>query len=79
MTDSIDHGGTIVTGAQRTFVDGLPAARMGDIVICEEHEEATIVTGSETVLIEGMPAARLGDTTSCGATIVGGSETVLVG
>ena len=34
LGDTSSHGGTIVTGAQRTLVDGKPAARMGDLHSC---------------------------------------------
>ncbi len=81
LGDSTDHGGTIISGAERTLVDGQPAARMGDEHECgyTYHGTGTIAGGSQTTLIEGKPAARVGDTTSCGATIVSGSETTLVG
>ena len=48
LGDPRSHGGTIVTGAQRTLVDGKPAARMGDLAGCG----AVIVTGSDTTLVE---------------------------
>jgi len=35
--------------------------------------------GSSTVLICGKPAARVGDTAGCGAPIVVGAFTVLIG
>jgi uncharacterized Zn-binding protein involved in type VI secretion len=35
--------------------------------------------GCPTVLIGGLPAARMGDLTSCGAPIVMGAMTVLIG
>jgi uncharacterized Zn-binding protein involved in type VI secretion len=35
--------------------------------------------GSATVLIGGRPAARLGDTAGCGAPIVVGAFTVVIG
>jgi uncharacterized Zn-binding protein involved in type VI secretion len=78
MGDSTSHGGTIVTGAERTLIDGMPAARMGDLHSCPEHGTTEIVQGSEKTLIEGKPAARVGDMTDCGAVIVTGSETALV-
>jgi uncharacterized Zn-binding protein involved in type VI secretion len=81
LGDSTDHGGTIISGAARTLVDGKPAARMGDSHSCgyTYHGTGTIAKGSSKTFIEGKPAARVGDTTSCGATIVSGSETTLVG
>lgn len=76
MGDKTTHGGVIVTGAERTFINGKPAARMGDVHVCPMpfHGITPIVTGDENVLIEGKPAARMGDITACGAVIATGSE-----
>jgi uncharacterized Zn-binding protein involved in type VI secretion len=81
LGDPTDHGGTIISGAARTLVDGKPAARVDDQHECGYwyHGTGTITKGSERTFIEGKAAARVGDTTSCGATIVSGSETTLVG
>ena len=81
LGDSTDHGGTIISGAQRTFLDGRPIARMGDEHECgyTYHGTGTIASGSQTTFVEGKPVARVGDTTSCGATIVVGSETGFAG
>ena len=78
LGDVTSHGGTIITGAERTLVDGVPAARMGDLHACPDHGVTEIVQGSEKTLIEGKPAARLGDIADCGAVIVTASETALV-
>ncbi|MXQ78921.1 PaaR repeat-containing protein, partial [Rhodococcus rhodochrous] len=44
------------------------------------HPPSVIVgPGSATVLIGGMPAARIGDMSGCGAPIVSGAPTVLIG
>lgn len=71
--------GTIMAGAARTFVNGKAAARVGDMVMCDEHGPQTIVSGSGTVTIEGSPAARVGDLISCGAVIIAGSDDTDVG
>lgn len=78
LGDITSHGGTIVTGAERTLVDRMPAARMGDLHACPEHGITEIAQGSKKTLIEGKPAARLCDVTDCGAMIVTGSDTALV-
>lgn len=73
-------GGPIVSqGATTVLVEGLPAARVGDICICV-GPPAPIVLGSFTVLIEGSPAARVGDMTAHGGAIIPpGALTVLIG
>jgi len=75
LGDRSTHGGTIITGATRTFVNGIPAARKGDLHSCpiQGHGVTPITTGSASILIEGQPAARVGDVTGCGATISSGS------
>jgi uncharacterized Zn-binding protein involved in type VI secretion len=65
-------------GAPTVLIEGLPAARMGDMATCSGPPD-TIVQGSATVLIEGVPAARMGDMTAHGGQIVAGSPTVMIG
>ena len=76
LGDRSSHGGRIVTGARRTYVNGRPAARLGDLHVCPLpfHGTTRIVTGSTKTFIEGRPAARMGDRTGCGARIATGSE-----
>ena len=72
-------GGPVIgPGAVTVMIEGLPAARVGDELICIGPPDA-IVMGSETVIIEGMPAARMGDETAHGGTIVIGAVNVMIG
>ena len=72
-------GGPIIgPGASTVLIGGLPAARVGDMLICVGPPDE-IVKGSTTVLIEGKPAARVGDETAHGGTIVIGDPTVNIG
>lgn len=71
-------GGPIVAGAPTVLIGSLPAARVGDMLVCVGPPDS-IVKGSATVLICGMPAARMGDTTAHGGSIVLGMPTVLIG
>jgi uncharacterized Zn-binding protein involved in type VI secretion len=79
VTVLVPHvGGPIVApGAPTVLVAGLPAARIGDLLVCVGPPDA-IVTGSAHVLIAGSPAARLGDITAHGGAIVVGCPTVLI-
>jgi len=86
VLDATTHPGVIAgPGAANVLIGGQPAARAGDLHVCSvpppagPHTPTPIVTGSPTVLIAGLPAARMGDSTGCGATIVGGFPTVLIG
>ncbi|MEL7222059.1 MAG: PAAR domain-containing protein [Bacteroidota bacterium] len=72
-------GGPIVgPGEPTVLIGGLPAARIGDMLVCVGPPDS-IVMGSATVLIGGMPAARMGDETAHGGIIVIGEPTVLIG
>ena len=43
------------------------------------HPPSPLVKGSANVLIGGRPAVRMGDMSGCGAPIVMGHPTVLIG
>lgn len=65
-------------GATTVMIGGLPAARVGDMLVCAGPPDS-IIRGSATVFIGGMPAARQGDSTAHGGTIVAGLMTVQIG
>ena len=72
-------GGPVVgPGAPTVLISGLPAAVVGDTLICVGPPDS-IVKGSTTVMFEGKPAARMGDSTAHGGTIVVGVPTVMIG
>jgi uncharacterized Zn-binding protein involved in type VI secretion len=86
VTDPTGHPGLITgPGVPTVLIGGLPAAVGGDLHSCAmptpagPHPPSPIVIGSVTVLIGGRPAARLGDMTGCGAPIILGMPTVLIG
>ncbi|MFN1127593.1 type VI secretion system PAAR protein [Lelliottia nimipressuralis] len=73
----------IIAGSSTVFIDGLPAARMGDSLTPHSKPEhpphpRKIAGGSGTVFIDGLPAARTGDAVDCGGVIIG-SGTVNIG
>jgi uncharacterized Zn-binding protein involved in type VI secretion len=67
------------------MIGGLPAAVLGDTHICAfpplagPHPPNAVIAGSGTVQIGGVPAARVGDACGCGATILVGLPTVVIG
>ena len=72
-------GGPVIgPGAVNVLIGNLPAARVGDMLVCTGPPDA-IIKGSTNVLIGGMPAARQGDTTAHGGVIVAGLPTVQIG
>jgi uncharacterized Zn-binding protein involved in type VI secretion len=65
--------GPIQTGSHTIFINGQPAARVGDTGVhtaCCGPNTFTIATGDSTVLIGGRPAAKIGEsiTHHCGGT-----------
>ncbi|GAA5165551.1 PAAR domain-containing protein [Ornithinimicrobium tianjinense] len=84
--DTTSHGGVVVgPGVSTVLVGGLPAATVGDVVLCPGLAHPAlpgpqpVVRGSATVLVGGRPVARTGDPLACGAVVVRGVPTVLVG
>lgn len=72
-------GGPVVgPGEPTVLIEGLPAARVGDLLICVGPPDS-IVQGSSTVLIGGVPAARVGDATAHGGEIILGALNVIIG
>jgi uncharacterized Zn-binding protein involved in type VI secretion len=68
-------------GAPNVLIGGLPAARVGDLLICTGAPGIfdSIAMGSVTVTIGGVPAARMGDQCAHGGSIVLGFPTVMIG
>ena len=72
-------------GVPTVLIEGLPAGVVGGLHICAippppPHPTSTpFVAGSGTVLIGGRPALRMGDSAGCGATVVVGAGTVVIG
>lgn len=82
-----DHDGypptAIITGSGDVFVDGLPAARVGDALAPHAKPKhplhpRQIASGSSTVLVNGKPLAITGGEVNCGGVVMG-SGSVIVG
>lgn len=72
-------GGPVVgPGEPTVLIGGLPAARVGDTLMCVGPPDS-IIKGSSTVMIGGMPAARMGDQTAHGGEILLGALNVQIG
>lgn len=85
MFDPTSHPGLVMQGSPSVLIENLPAARITDKHVCllpptaGPHPPSPIAKGSATVLINNLPAARQGDMAGCGAQIVKGALTVLIG
>ncbi|WP_242603013.1 PAAR domain-containing protein [Vibrio vulnificus] len=60
------------------MINGVPAARKGDSMVCVGPPDS-IKQGSSSVFINGKPAARMFDSTNHGGVIIGGSPNVFIG
>ena len=80
VTGVVPHVGGPISGpgAPTVLIGGVPAARVGDMLVCVGPPDV-IAMGSSSVLIAGQPSARMGDITAHGGAIVLGYPTVLVG
>ncbi|OSM50620.1 3-deoxy-manno-octulosonate-8-phosphatase, partial [Aeromonas salmonicida subsp. salmonicida] len=74
-----DHDGfhptAIIAGSPDVFIDGIPAARVGDPLAPHDKPNnpphpRSIASGSSTVFINGMPAALTGGAVDCGGVII---------
>jgi uncharacterized Zn-binding protein involved in type VI secretion len=86
ITDPTGHPGMIAgPGVPTVLIGGLAAATVGTLHTCAfpppagPHPPSPIAMGSATVMIGGLPAARMGDMAGCGAPIVSGLPTVMIG
>lgn len=68
--DTTSGGGAVVSGSPFTDIDGKPAARKGDKVICGTHGPTTIATGDPTLIIDGEAQAMHGDSCACGCKLI---------
>lgn len=80
VTGIVPHVGGPITGpgCPTVLIQGLPAARVGDMLTCVGPPDV-IAKGSAGVFIGGVPAARMLDTCAHGGTIILGCPTVLIG
>ncbi|EDT9166248.1 type VI secretion system PAAR protein [Salmonella enterica subsp. salamae] len=69
----------IIAGSPTVFINGLPAAQMGDPLTPHAKPEhpphpRKIAGGSSTVFIDGLPAARTGDAVDCDGVVTGSGK-----
>lgn len=86
VLDQTAHPGMVTgPGVATVLIGGMPAAVAGDQHTClmpppaGPHPPTPFPKGSTTVLISGRPALRVGDSSGCGASIVMGAPTVMIG
>jgi len=79
LGDAMTHGAHIIGGSPNMTINGLPAARLGDPVICPIHGQTQIVAGcAPTMTVNGLVVGRLGAKAGCGAVVVSASPNMEV-
>ena len=72
-------GGPVIgPGAPNVLIGGMPAAVVGDLMVCVGGPDVGVM-GSMSVFVGGRPALRQGDLTAHGGVIVSGLPTVVIG
>lgn len=86
INEQTSHPGRVAgPGVSSVLIGGLPAAVAGDLHICMlppragPHPPSMLLPGSSSVLIGGQPAVRQGDRAGCGAVILTGESSVIIG
>lgn len=70
--------GEIIDGSPHVLMDGQPAARVGDRILCPDGSIAHIISSESCVMIDNKLAARVGDATSHGGKIITGADTITI-
>jgi uncharacterized Zn-binding protein involved in type VI secretion len=80
-TPAISIGGIVIGLSSNVFINGLPSARLSDIVISNCGHIGTIIASSSKIFINGLPAAKMSDTFTgtYSGIIVNGSSNVFLG
>ena len=85
LGDQTPHPGVVSQPVvPNVLIEGRPAANRGTLHTCAfpgtpPHPPSPFSPGSATVFIGGLPAVRMGDMSGCGAPILTGALTVLIG
>lgn len=85
ILDMTTHVGIVAgPGCATVLIGGMPAAIVGDLHTCKistnlPHPPTPFMQGSTSVFIGNMPALRVGDVAGCGAVIISGCPSVVIG
>jgi uncharacterized Zn-binding protein involved in type VI secretion len=74
-----EHGtGSIIEGSPNVTFEGMPAARVGDKIECEDGSTTPIADTGSCLLINGKRAARIGDKTDHDGEITSSAGSVFI-
>jgi uncharacterized Zn-binding protein involved in type VI secretion len=77
-TCPVHGGGPVITGEGTVFIGYMPAARVGDTLVCPPAVDV-IRAGEPSVIIGYKDAARIGDPTTHNGVIAMGCPSVIIG
>lgn len=79
LGDRTTGGGSIITAAPQTDINGVKIARLHDKATCPRHKGIfSIVSGCDaTIIIDGQPVALDGARLSCGCSVIAGSQNLV--
>ena len=75
--DSLNNGGTVITGRQNPELNLDLFAAVGDKVICDIHGESEIIEGTPNASIDNRAIALEGHKTLCGCSLVASKKRIL--
>lgn len=76
MGDPTSSGGRVITASNRTDIEGMGVARVGDKATCPQMHKGvfSIVEGDSTIIIDGQPVALDGCALVCGCRVMSSQQ-----
>ncbi|MDZ5814946.1 MULTISPECIES: PAAR domain-containing protein [Stenotrophomonas maltophilia group] len=76
MGDPTSSGGRVITASNRTDIEGMGVARVGDKATCPHMHKGVfaIVEGDSTIIIDGQPVALDGCALACGCRVMSSQQ-----
>lgn len=76
MGDPTSSGGRVITASNRTDIEGMGVARVGDKATCPQMHKGVfaIVEGDSTIIIDGQPVALDGCALACGCRVMSSQQ-----
>jgi len=76
MGDPTSSGGRVITASNRTDIEGMGVARVGDKATCPQMHKGvfSIVEGDSTIIIDGQPVALDGCALACGCRVMSSQQ-----
>ncbi|QXX83255.1 MULTISPECIES: PAAR domain-containing protein [Providencia] len=81
LGDKTNHGGTVISATSEFIINGIKAAKVGDLVNCPKkgHGVNKIIDGDPSITCNGIPLAVTGSHTECGCTLIASTSDFITG